>query len=205
MYLSDDNVNFEGFEIKYADFPKLILAHLKKVQNTEVLEIAGRRLRSSMEAAPLMNFISEVCKWGGYAGIAGRIKKYNSQDRIVTHFEQAVSRVNSGEGLAAVMASINQLSGLGTPSFSSKHLRMLFPEQCGVLDALVHKTLKIYQFDSAGFEAYCTDLVLLGDKLNSLAISNPRQSETVSERKTGTTWWPGDCDMAIFSRIQNWA
>lgn len=191
-----------GFTIPYSHFPRRAASHLAAVQNTQSLEASGSRLRLALNAAALDTFIGDVCRWGGYAGIAGRIRKNNAPALILSQFQSAISNLNRNNVQGAIQ-DLNLISGLGTPSFASKHLRFLAPELAGVLDRLVHDALQEYLFDSAGFQQYCSDFAIIANHVNVLATqNNPLSPTVVPHRPNAQYWLPSDCDMVIFATIQ---
>src|SRR6266849_5754677 len=101
---------------------QLVELHLAKVEGTQALEASGLLLRSARFASDrLPQFIREVCKWGGYAGIAGRVLKNNSLEMIRSRFVQAVAALDARGDPAArnveALEAVNELHGLGRPSF----------------------------------------------------------------------------------------
>lgn len=194
-----------GFTVSYAEFTQRSRSHLNRVSNTRGLETAGIALRGNLTTGPLDRFIGEVCKWGGYPGIAGRVRRDNRANHILRQFQLAITQINANAP-AAALSAINGITQLGTPSFASKHLRFLAPDQCGVLDALVRDSLGEYSWDAAGYGSYCADLQALATHVNNLTVAqtNPLAPSTSPSRPSGNRWLPSDCDMVIFAKINQW-
>jgi len=75
--------------IPHADFPDLLQAFLDTDDNskrTQALEASGYALRTNtqMKWDKLESFIKDVCRWGDYAGVYGRVlnPKNNPRSKI---------------------------------------------------------------------------------------------------------------------------
>jgi hypothetical protein len=114
--------------VSFADFPRWHAYHLQQVPGTQQLEHDGASLLTAGFLFPqLETFIRAVCRWGGYAGIAGRILNRNTAHEIATRFKGTILGRDCAQPAASALVSLNHLSGLGTPSFASKHLRFIPP------------------------------------------------------------------------------
>jgi hypothetical protein len=186
-------VHLAGTAVPLQAFTELANEHLRQVADTRDLEARGRRLRSAgFPSADLDEFIRRVCRWGGWAGIAGRVARDNTMQDIRFAFVRAATVVATATDDA--LREVNRLRGLGQPSYASKHLRFVAPEHCGVLDNLVAKTLD-YNYDADGYAELSNDLRHLGKLLTSRGVMNPM-------RREGGAWWPADVDLAIFAWIR---
>jgi hypothetical protein len=175
--------------IPFAIFPQWHAYHLHTVANTQLLELAGANLLAAGFIFPqLAQFIRDVCRWGGYAGIAGRVLNQNAQQQIVACFGNTVPAFAGHRPASAALMALNNLRGLGTPSFASKHLRFLRPDICPVLDRLLSRSLG-YQFAVAGYDQFSKDCCLVAQALNVARISLP----------TGIAWGAADVEMAMFA------
>jgi hypothetical protein len=137
-------------------------------------------------------FVSAVCAWGGYAGIAGRVRNNNTQTKIIGGFSSARAALANGHILQALSA-IRGLHSLGEISFASKHLRMLSPVQCGVLDALVVGAGFGYIKSPASYLQYCSDCFNQAAALNAAGVLT----------STLQPWNAGSVDMAVFAWIRS--
>jgi hypothetical protein len=175
-------------------YPCFHACHVANVQNTARIEALGAAIMATKQLAwPQVDaFVGAVCAWGGYAGIAGRVRKNNAQADIISAFSSARDELAKGHTLQALSA-LMRLHSLGQISFASKHLRMLSPVQCGVLDALVVGAGFGYQDIPASFGIYCSHCSIQARLLNNAGIV-PRN---------GRPWNAGAVDMAVFAWIRN--
>lgn len=182
--------------LPYREFPGLLQAHLDVVADTDVLERSGHRLLSTgFPEVELVEFIRAVCRWGGWAGIAGRVRRDNTTDQIRAAFTRAGQELGRrSPDLALAMGAINRIKGLGKPSYASKQLRFLCPERCPILDNMFAKDLG-YTYDVDGYAELADDLAMLARALEANAIPNPR------DRPNGR-WFAGDVDMALFAWVR---
>src|SRR5437016_14121547 len=88
--------------IPHADFPDLLQAFLDTDDNskrTQALEASGYALRTNtqMKWDKLETFIKDVCRWGDYAGVYGRVlnPKNNPRSKIELKVRSAISLLNS--------------------------------------------------------------------------------------------------------------
>lgn len=182
-------------------FPELLRLHLERTRGTVELEMRARDLAAAGFApAYLEAFVRDVCTWGGYSGIAGRVLGNNSTAELAArfrhaHMELAADRLGH-ENVGAALRELNRIKGLGTPSFASKHLRFLSPEQCPILDRLIATTCG-YPFSVAGYERYAQDCA---------AIARVLEEEGIGSSFPGSPgdWRAADVDAAVFASIRVW-
>jgi hypothetical protein len=173
-------------------FGDLVSRHLANVAQTEKLEADGRKLLTNgFEPQSLELFIRDVCKWGGYAGIAGRVLRRNDAAFIGERFYAAgeVLRLRNKAFLRDALAAINGVNQLGTPSFASNHLRFLAPMDCAILDSEIKARLG-YDFNGFGYEKYSDDCRIVANALMESNIRNPLDRESEA-------WFVADVDMAL--------
>ena len=175
-------------------YPCFHACHLANVPNTAHIEALGAAIMASNPLAwPQVDaFVGAVCAWGGYAGIAGRVRENNAQAKIIGAFSSARDELANGHILQALSA-VRGLHSLGKISFASKHLRMLSPVQCGVLDALVVGAGFGYDDIPASFGIYCSHCSNQARLLNEAGILT----------RDGRLWNAGSVDMAVFAWIRN--
>ena len=92
------------------------------------------------------------------------------------------------------MKKMDEVKGLDV-SFASKHLRLLFPEYCPVLDSILSCRLG-YALTADGYGAFarrCTDLAVELD-----------QARVVSTFPGRTHWRPADVEAALFAWVNGW-
>ena len=175
-------------------YPCFHACHLANVPNTAHIERLGAAIMAPNPLAwPQVDaFVGAVCAWGGYAGIAGRVRENNAQAKIIGAFSGARDELANGHILQALSA-VRGLHSLGKISFASKHLRMLSPVQCGVLDALVVGAGFGYDDIPASFGIYCSHCSNQARLLNEAGILT----------RDGRLWNAGAVDMAVFAWIRN--
>jgi hypothetical protein len=176
--------------IPLSAFPQLLRDHLIEYPSTPMIEQLGRKLgEANFPREETCQFVREVCNWGGYPGIAGRILKNNKIDQICAAFRGALSDLNTGSVFKA-LCRVNAISGLGTPSFASKHLRFLRPDVCAVFDSILRDSLAI-PFDPSGYHQFCADCAFLANALATNHISCPASRD-------GRAWFPADAEGALY-------
>ncbi|MFT4175787.1 MAG: hypothetical protein QM627_03950 [Luteolibacter sp.] len=180
-----------GTSIPFEDFPKWHAYHLERVAGTQQLERDGAALiGSGFQFPQLEDFIRAVCRWGGYAGIAGRILNRNSQQAIISSFSSTIPAFACHHPASSALVALNHLSDLGTPSFASKHLRFLRPDVCPVLDRLLSQSLG-YRFTPVGYQQFSTDCSTIAQQLITSGIF----------QASGKRWGSADVEMSIFARL----
>jgi hypothetical protein len=189
--IANGNVLAGGTSIPLADFPQLHAHHLNEVAGTRQLELAGFALsKHEFAFAALEPFIRQVCRWGNYAGIAGRILKRNTPQELMSRFAGTTAGFMGARPAATALVSLNYLSGLGTPSFASKHLRFIRPDICPVLDRLLSRDLG-YCFTPPGYQQFSTDCCAVAHQLDIAGFALPPTNR----------WGAADVEMSIFARL----
>ena len=194
------------------------LQHLRKVPNTRVVEKAGRALMAmpAVNIAVVRNFTTDVCAWGGRTGnrILWRIRGTPDAD-VLAGITRAIALLGLPRILQALTA-IQTISGLGRFSYSSKHLRMLAPNLCGVYDSIVEQFLLVRRPGATSanlFLDYClfcqekaceltAARVMLGDFI--APCSDPIARVELDPGNTQSNWTAADVDMACFAWLQKW-
>lgn len=183
-----------GPKFELNDFPGLMSKHQEQFPGVSVLENEASQLILGNFAFPAIgSYIRNVCKWGNFAGVGGRVIKNNTEVEIQRAFEDAYTFI-SGEraDVSAALSRLNRLHGLGTPSFASKHLRFLKPELCPVYDAILTDKLP-YPFTPAGYAVFSNDCQEIAAKLNSANIGNPARPTNL--------WVAADVEAAMFAHF----
>lgn len=196
--------------------------HLQRVPNTRNVEAAGRALMApgvAHNAASLLAFSQQVCRWGGKTGgrVFGRIRK-NPPNTIAKGFTAAIAELRVARSdLLAAKKALRPIKGLGSFSYSSKHLRMMSPEISPVLDSLVDRFLVTNSARYAnstieqrflGYADFCQtradqltrDGVTLGDFLVPAHLGTLKTTNNPLQCK----WTAADIDMACFAWLQGW-
>lgn len=182
-------------------FPELLRLHSERTRGTLEIETRARDVvAAGFAPAYLEAFIRDVCAWGGYFGIAGRVLANNSTAELAARFRHAHMELTADrlghENAGAALRELNRIKGLGTPSFASKHLRFLSPEQCPILDRLIATTCG-YPFSVAGYERYAQDCAAIARVLEDEGLRNPLAGSPGE-------WRAADVDAAVFVSIRAW-
>jgi len=195
LLISTDRATFST-EIRFADFPMLLMAHLASNPTTPKVESLGRNLvANNFASTDIAEFVKAVCGWGGYAGIGGRVLKSNSPKSIAEALRNAVHHLTQKPPeVAASLDEINRIKGLGTPSFASKHLRFLRPDVCPVFDEILREALP-YSFNANGYALFAQDCMEVAETLKIKKIVNPQ------ERPQGL-WFAADVEAGIFASVR---
>jgi hypothetical protein len=196
--VEDGGVAIGRLKIPIDEFTILVERHLDRAPGTRDLEATGWELVTrGFPEADLENFVRNVCIWGGYPGIAGRILKNNHLGTIRVAFLNASEVLDSNmPDTAAALRSVNQIHTLGQVSFASKHLRFLWPNACPVLDSVISSSLG-YSMTTTGYSQFCRDCSQISETLRNLGMVNPMQREEDG-------WFAADVEMALFAGLNGW-
>lgn len=190
MYLTiNENVSF-GVRIPIHQFTELARKHLENIPNTLNIEASANFLKENdFPEIETKEFITKVCKWGNYPGIATRVINNNHFESIQNAFENALEEI-SNNNIESALTSINQLNGLGKPSFASKHLRFLNPENCPVYDNVLNCYLP-YPYNPCGYSLFASDCKKIARSLEQLTQQNPFE-------RNQNRWFAADVEAALF-------
>jgi hypothetical protein len=197
VQITDEAVIVAGDSLQPTAFPGLVEYHLKDIRlDTIELEASARRLiATGFLVSDLEQFISHVCGWGGYAGIAGRIHKHNPPQEVRYRFINAMDALDSDRpDVLSALCELRQIRQLGL-SFASKHLRFLRPDLCPAFDTTLSQWLD-YTLDVCGYKYFSDDCLRIAKVLQRYEVSNPVQG-----RDTGK-WFAADVEMALFSHVR---
>ncbi len=188
----DDKFFLFRFSLSVQDFPDLLQRHRARYPTTPAVENLGVTLiANAFEADASTEFVKEVCRWGGYAGIGGRVLNQNNIHEIQAAFREATALCESDQ-IAEALSRINVLNSLGL-SFASKHLRFLCPKKAVVLDSIISGELG-YQGDVQGYSDLIADCQQMASRLNRAEVKNgPRD---------GGLWWPCDVEMSVYAKLR---
>jgi len=174
------------------EFPQYFAKHRHAYPRTCAVEALGSALiRADFERTAVKNFVKTVCQWGGRAGVAGNVLKYNSTPTITKAMRRAhvlAAQGQIGNGLEA----LDDLRGLAV-SFSSKHLRFLHPDKAVVLDSIISSRLG-YPLTVSGYDEFLRDCLVLRDRLNSLGLAR--------QTLAAEPWRVSDVEMAIYAALK---
>ncbi|MGI9338254.1 MAG: hypothetical protein ACR2P4_07095 [Gammaproteobacteria bacterium] len=209
MKLQQGGVCIGRRKIALNNFPRLLVAY-----RTDFLRPASRKRHFPLEnrgdewcmkglpgSAEIKKFVPDVCTWGGYSGIAGRVLK---NANIRKAFGEALKFAKDGKQDAAI-CSLLVLNGLGI-SFASKHLRMMSSRTCVVFDRILQENLP-YPSDVSGYREFCRDCVQLAKLLNARGVKYPQKELQDACNKDGIAtkvrakWRAADVESAIFYSV----
>ena len=161
-------------EFPLGNFPKMLVEYLSQsrtfLKRHFSLEKQGTEWRENgLGNDDVREFICEVCRWGGDPRLIPRIQKGKEGQkftpaRVRGVFRHAIELVGDEKQDQAVQHIQNKIHGLG-PSYSSKQLRMIFPEICVAFDSILRRCLP-YDGDAAGYQDFCSDCVQMAAILN---------------------------------------
>lgn len=185
--------------IPYADFPVLLAAYLKQNPSTPEVEQLGLALRASdpMKWDDLEAFMKKVGEWAGKTGprvILGQVLRGNTIE-IGRKVRDAIAHLRSAKpDPVAALEEMDKVKGLDV-SFASKHLRMLFPEYCPVLDSILSCRLG-YAPTADGYGAFARRCTAIAGELNRTQITSTFPGRT--------DWRPSDVEAALFAWVNGW-
>ena len=192
---TNNGVIVENTEIAFLEFCDLVTDHLRCNPDTASIEKEALQLvLIDFTEQQLESFVRHVCKWGGYAGIAGRILNQNSIATIRKQFRNANGKLAIRD-IQGALTDLNCVRGLGSPSFASKHLRFLRPEICPVMDSIISQRLN-YSFTTQGYELFAGDCAKIGMFLEDNRVTNPM-------KRVDNKWYAADVEMALFAHLNN--
>lgn len=194
LILTSDRAVF-GTAVPIDSFPSLVRAHDGRFKQTETVEALGEEIiRDGFSPVLVSRFVREVCDWGGYAGISGRVLKRNTASDVAGALRSAYAHLCEPKpNVAAALSVVNTLNGLGTPSFASKHLRFLSPKQCPVFDSILQESLP-YSFDAGGYTEFARDCSELAATLTASALPG-------LERRPNRAWFVADVEASLYAQI----
>ena len=175
-------------------FTGLVERH-PQIEKTLSLEAEARQLMAAgFSRKQLSDFIRGVCAWGGYPGTAERVLEQNAWSDIQGQFGKAKAALSlDPPDVQSALRSLVRVRHLGL-SFASKHLRLLRPDVCPVLDSTLSETLG-YPLDSRGYQRFSEDCQKAAALLQRQGVRNPLGRD-------GGKWYPADVEMALFVYVK---
>lgn len=179
--------------LEWHEFPEFLAKGIDGDPTTFELEKKGHDLAASDFGFDQVSpFVRDVCKWGNYPGISGKVLKWNTEDQVVSAFQNA-SRCTSSGKLGEALEHLLKLNGLAV-SFASKHLKFLSPDRHVVLDSIISENLG-YLRTPEGYCEFNAACVEMRDKLISHGIRYPYTHSR--------DWRVADVEMAIFQKLRH--
>lgn len=179
-------------------FTDLFRVFIRYEPQTIQIEQMGLAIRQAMFAdqKQVAQFVQQVCRWGGYAGIATRVLQKNAPKQIAMALQSATNILtNPNPDVGLALGEVVRLKDLGV-SFASKHLRFLFPNLCPVLDSIISERMD-YQNDLDGYRKLAGDCVVIATTLTREHIENP-----VAERQG--LWRTADVEASLYAYVNEW-
>lgn len=164
--------------------------HRREFLESASLEIVAAQLAED-DFQGSARFLRQVCRWGGYYGIAARVLKTNSGDAIRAAFCGAHRQLEREDALAA-LSEINRIRGLGRPSFASKFLRFMRPQSAAILDGLISQ--------ATGFELNAQGYANLLRACHGAAAHLADVGVPCPDRPKGR-WYVADVEAALYADV----
>ena len=194
LHISDQAIIINDSPVHPGALTGLVERH-PQIEKTVSLEVEARRLLTAdFSRQQLSDFIRGVCAWGGYPGTAERVLEQNAWPDIQRQFGSALAALSlDPPDLRRALRAVRRVRHLGL-SFASKHLRLLRPDVCPVLDSSLSETLG-YPLDSRGYQRFADDCQEVAALLQQLGVCNPMGRD-------GGKWYPADVEMALFVYVK---
>jgi len=188
----DGEIKIVRLSIPPGAFSSLLACHLAAYPETQRIErLVAEYVSDDFPLRQTETLIREVCKWGGYPGVAGKVMKHNKLSTVRDQFRRAYDASIDGDPHKAI-TEIMAISCLAV-SFGSKHLKFLDPDRAVVLDSIISERLG-YRRDPDGYVAYLNVCFSIRDILNRL---------NTGKGAPKGKWRVSDVEMAIFMHLRN--
>jgi hypothetical protein len=188
----EQKVGFLRLWIPLKAFPALLLWHYTEYNTAEVEQRGAEVATAGFPQDQLREFIRAVCRWGNYAGIAGRVLKRNRIEQLQETFSAAKRLLDDGQISAAVgyiEATVDSLAF----SFASKHVKFLAPEKAVVLDEIISRRVG-YTLDVTGYDELLADCYAMLDLVVRRGIPHPLGGTR--------SWRVSDMEMVLFAKLR---
>ncbi|MBS1249612.1 MAG: hypothetical protein MAG431_01192 [Chloroflexi bacterium] len=193
LQITDQVIIVAGSPVQPGAFTGLVERH-PQVEKTMSLEVEARQLLTNFSRQQLSDFIRSVCAWGGYPGTAARVLGQNAWPDIQRQFDSAIAALSlDPPDVQSALRAVRRVRHLGV-SFSSKHLRLLRPDVCPVLDSTLSEMLG-YPLNSRGYQRFSDDCQKVAALLQRLGVRNPLGRD-------GGKWFAADVEMALFVYVK---
>lgn len=181
------------FELPDEHFPDRIKLHRLEFPDVEILEkVAEQLVQDQFPQIASLRFLRQICRWGGYYGIAARVRNNNRPEEIVQAFSSAWQCLSKADVVGA-LGKINALHGLGRPSFASKFLRFLAPGQAPILDSIISERTG-FPLSAIGYGQLIQACQQVIEQLAAVGVKNPVRPEGV--------WFIADIEAAFYADME---
>ena len=193
----DGRLHFTRLSLELSELPALFeqfIAPRPASQDSRTQDIekfAASIIASGFPAEGTGALVRQICHWGGYAGVAGRVLNGNETADLHDHLTSATAMVNKGD-VGGALDRLQKIKGLGL-SFASKHLKFLAPDQAVVLDSIISSNLG-YPMTRPGYEAFLADCHTI--------LRMARQTDVAYPGWGTNGWRVSDIEMAIFQKLR---
>jgi hypothetical protein len=182
------------YELADHHFPDRIQRHRLEFPDVDLLEhIAVELAQAGFPAPASLRFVRQVCRWGGYYGIAARVRNANQPEAISAAFQNAFELIGNGDLVGALVA-VNALDGLGRPSFASKFIRFLAPQLAAILDQVIHRHTG-FPLSADGYGQLIQACQHIATQLAEAGVVNPVRSDG--------RWYIADIEAAFYADMEN--
>ena len=212
MEIRKNTLHIGKRNIPLKNFPVLVVGNYESGNTAFIrrhfpLEQQGDKWHNGLPSADKVEqFFRDVCVWGGFPGIAGRVlKKGNNKKGAVDKAFRAAHKLARAGKRAEAVEELTSLYGLEL-SFASKQLRMMFSRNCVVFDSILQGKLP-YGNDSGGYDDFCHDCERVAKTLNAKGIKYPQKAlQTICDDygvvvKVRAQWRAADVEFAIFASV----
>jgi hypothetical protein len=182
------------YELADQLFPDRIQRHRLEYPDTEVLEyVAAQLSQAQFPQAASLRFLRQVCRWGGYYGIAARVRNRNEPEAIRQTLVGARDQL-AQENVVEALKEINALDGLRRPAFASKFLRFIAPQSAAILDRIISRHTG-FPLSAVGYGQLIAACRNAAEQLAKSGVRNPCRQDGV--------WFVADIEAAFYADMEN--
>jgi hypothetical protein len=187
-------VNLGTYELADHLFPDCIRKHRLEYPDTDLLEVIAAQLAATaFPQGASLRFLRQVCRWGGYYGIAARVQQNNQPGAICQALTGAWQMISQSDPMGA-LEQINALHGLSRPSFASKFIRFLSPHQAPIFDRIISEQTG-FSLTAAGYGLLIKACQHAAEHLAAAGIGNPVRPDGA--------WYIADIEAAFYADMGN--
>lgn len=187
------NLKLVRLEMDLSSFPEFLARGIGKDGRLARVEAKAVELAANKFAPNrCLEFVMEVCIWGGDPRRAGKVQKFNTADEVSTALKNAF-KASKEDRVVDALAAVLSIKGLAV-SFGSKHLKFLDPDRNVVLDSVISERLG-YPRNMKGYSDWLATCHEFLELVRSAGVPYPG---------VGTNGWRvSDVEMAIFNKIRS--
>jgi len=195
LQITSETIQGATSPLQPSTFPGLVQRHPQGIEQALSLETSARRLLAAgFTDQQLGAFIRDVCAWGNYPRTAERVLEGSPFPEIRRRFDNAIAALTFVEpDLKLALREVRRIRYLGL-SFASKHLRLLRPDLCPVLDSILSERLG-YPLNVAGYQRFADHCSKIARWLDQRHVPNP------VPRQDGS-WFVADVEMALYVHVK---